>query len=147
MADLAEDIPKGDWGGRIRKTGDLQLRNPLLNLGIFRSGLGDARKIALHIRHEDGNADAAEIFGQNLEAHGFSGSRGSREKGLAIGHGRKQGRGQFSFSDNEAFQHRASWVKMICNLSEIGTEGHGISGLQSPVTKEAKTQTPFSFLK
>jgi hypothetical protein len=89
---LAEDVPESDRA-TLPLPGffaDPQHLQPLSDLGIFPARLADAGQIPLDVGHEDRHPAAAEVFGQHLHGNGLTGSGGSGDQAVAVGHLRQQ---------------------------------------------------------
>jgi len=65
---------------------ELEHFDPLGHLGIAAARLRNARQVALHVRHEAGDAYAGEVFGQRLQGHGLAGAGGAGDEAVTVGH-------------------------------------------------------------
>ena len=63
-----------------------ELRQTLLDKSAQAASLADAGQVALHVRHEAGNACLAEGFGQYLKGNGFTGTGGTGDESVAVRH-------------------------------------------------------------
>ncbi len=85
MALLAEKVPEDDRRGfrRVRVKPDFLRPRDEEILHIARHG--DAGKIALHIRREDGNARARKAFRKDLQGDRLAGAGRPRDEPVAVG--------------------------------------------------------------
>lgn len=87
---FGEHVPERGWTPGRREVVEIELANPLQDFGMVAAGLGDPGQVAFDVRHEDRNSDAAELFRQQLQGHGFSGPGGTGDQAVPIGHGGQQ---------------------------------------------------------
>src|SRR5580704_16225558 len=105
MALFAENVPEGDGAGSEGEIGEVEFFDAVGNFGIVGAGLADAGEVAFDVGGEDGNADAAEGFGHNLESNGFSGAGGAGDEAVAIGHLGEEVEGGCALRDEKWFDH------------------------------------------
>src|SRR5580700_6977638 len=105
MALLAENVPEGDGAGSEGKIGEMEFFDAVGNFGIVGARLADAGEVAFDIGGEDGNADAAEGFGHDLEGDGFPGAGSAGDEAVAIGHLGEKVEGGCALGDEEWFDH------------------------------------------
>jgi len=101
MALFTEDIPEDDREGLELKFLELQLPDPLVDLGVVSSRPADGCQVALDVGHENGNADGAELLGEDTEGYGFSGARRPGDEPVTVGHFGKDGNIVFGFCDGK----------------------------------------------
>src|SRR5581483_10670668 len=61
----------------------------------------------LHIGQEDGHTDAAEAFGNDLQAHGFSGAGSARDHAVTVAHAGQQEKLTGTLGDEDGIGHAA----------------------------------------
>ena len=80
-----------------------------VELGVGGAGLRDAGEVAFDVGGEDGDADAGEGLGHDLEGDGLAGAGGSGDEAMAVAHGGEEregvGGGGFNLGDDEGFGH------------------------------------------
>ena len=86
MAVFAEEIPEFDGRGFEGEIGECEVGDPLGEFWAFDAGAREAGEIAFDIRHEDGDAEAAELFGNHAEGDCFPGARRAGDEAVAVGH-------------------------------------------------------------
>ncbi len=109
MALLAEDVPEGDGGGFELEAGEIEALEAGVEFGAGGAGLGDTGEVAFDVGGEDGDADAGEGFGHDLEGDGFAGAGSSGDEAVAVGHAGEEGQGiggsGLGEGDEERFGH------------------------------------------
>ena len=66
----------------------------------------DAREVALDVRHEHGDADAAEALGHALEGDGLAGPGGAGDQSVPVGELRKEEQITGGLGDQYRIGHR-----------------------------------------
>jgi hypothetical protein len=82
---LAVDIPEGDRAGAVLRR-NLQALQPLLDLGVAATGLGEPREVALHVGHEHRHADRGEGLREGLQRDGLAGAGRAGDQAVAVRH-------------------------------------------------------------
>src|SRR5215218_7427126 len=124
MPVLAEHIPKCHWAAAERESIKLQLLEAFLNLGRGRTALTDACEITLNISHEDGHAQLAEVFREDLQGNGFAGARRTGDQAVPIGHLREEKNSSFGCGDQNVFgTHKCVSNGVLWNVTHDSADG------------------------
>ncbi len=86
VALLAEYIEELHRAALELRVFNAEFRAALLDKAAHGAALADAGEVALHIGHETGNAGLAEGLGQHLQRDGFTGTGGTGNQAVAVGH-------------------------------------------------------------
>jgi hypothetical protein len=105
MARLAEHVPEDDRAAGEREIVEPELPDPLRDLGVVATRLGDAREIALHVGEEDRHADRGQLLGQHLQRHGLAGAGGAGDQAVSISHLRQQVEVALALGDEQWLSH------------------------------------------
>jgi len=155
VAPLPEDVPEGDGGGLELEAGEIEALEAGVEFGAGGAGLGDTGEVALDVGGEDGDADAGEGLGHDLEGDGFAGAGGSSDEAVAVGHLRQDveglGGGGFglglALGDDEWIGHGISGVRVVgyrCSLYRLG-RGRIVGGSGSfRETEAGQRPVPYS---
>ena len=93
MALLAEYVIETDGASVEIGILDAELGAAFLDEAGHAAGLADAAEVALHVGHEAGDTGFAERLCQHLEGDGLSGTGGSGDESVAVGHFTEDGDG------------------------------------------------------
>src|SRR5215204_3887685 len=108
MALFAVQIPKGCRIGGELKILEFEFCESLADLGILLTGSGDTRQIALHIRHEYRDTDAAKTFRNYPECYCLSSTGCAGNQTVTITHLRQHRVLHTSFSNAQPLTHEIS---------------------------------------
>jgi len=103
VALFAEDVPECHGAPLERVVAELEETDPLLDLRRGRPRPADAGQVAFDVGHEDGDADAAEALGHDLEGNRFPRARSPCDQAVAVGHLRKQVQVFLALGDQKSF--------------------------------------------
>ena len=86
MTLLPENIEETYWTACELRVGNAEFCTSLLNESAHFSGLADAGEVSLHVGHEARDARLAECLGEDLEGDSLSGTGGSGNEAVSVGH-------------------------------------------------------------
>ena len=83
---LAEDIEESYRAACKLRVRNAELSTALLYETAHFSGLADAGEVSLHVGHEARDSRLAECLGEDLEGDSLSGTGGSGNEAVSVGH-------------------------------------------------------------
>src|SRR5688572_10348390 len=105
MSVFPEHIPENDRTGFALEIRNAQLLHPRCNLWVVAAGLAHPGQIALHVRHENGDATRTEILGQRLERYRLAGAGGAGDEAMPVCHFRQEVNGFSALGDENWLGH------------------------------------------
>src|SRR4051812_46901636 len=105
MALRAERVPEYDRTCFELEVGDLELIDALFDFAARLAALAHPGEIPLHVRHENGHADAAETFRETLQRYGLAGAGSTCDETVPVGIRRQERYGIVRLREDDRLGH------------------------------------------